>query len=259
MLFYSNYCEFSEHFLTLLSKHTYIDVEKISIDVNGNNQRPKIFYDVQQYLQHKITRVPTVVVIDEKYSLSGEEAFKWLKYNINKYTLNRKKTINDMAYNPNESTNFSDNYSKFGSTDIHDAAEQSFQFVNKEYDKIQTLREDEVSGRTENTFSKEYESSNINQPRQNVNFQESFGNLPNPNLNQNYNPNGNFNIQKQKVDFTNPNFGFASQYNTNTDNNSRKSAEANAKLENLLLQRESLNPQQKPPTRNIDWTTGQFV
>lgn len=260
MLFFSNHCDYSLQYLNILNKHNYIDVEKVCIDVNpANNQRPKVFYDVQKYLQHKISRVPTLVVLDERYSLSGEEAFKWLKYEINKYTLSRKKTIDDMAYNPNEMGSFSDGYAKYGSSDIHDTSEQSFQFINKEYEKIPTLPEEQVSGRSENNFQKDYESANIPQQRRDVNFQESFGNTPNNvNFNTNYNPT--VNIPKQQVDFTNSNFGFASQYGGASGNTgSRKEAESNAKLENLIAQRESLGTQVKPTSRNIDWTTGQFV
>lgn len=266
ILFFSNDCVYSKQFLNTLSKYNFINIEPISIDPNEKKIRPKIFYDVQQYLQYKITKVPTVVLLGpDKYAISGDEAFKWLKYTINKHLQQiPKKSIQE--YNPNEMSNFSDSYAKYGSTDIHDTSEQSFQFFkNGELvtERICTLPEEGFSN--VDLKQKEYERNiniDIQRPNSTPQFQDNYNNNNQPNNQQNTNYNPNINIPKQTIDFSNPNLGFSSNYQNNTfQSKSQKSKEIDNRLENLLAQRDSINPQQRPSINpnNINWTTGEII
>jgi hypothetical protein len=267
ILFFSNDCLYSKQFLTILSKYSFIDIQSVSIDPNPSTKtRPKVFYDVQDYLQYKITKVPTIVLFgNDNYAISGDEAFKWLKYTVNKAMSSQPKQPSIKEYNPNEMGSFSDSYSKYGSTDIHDTSEQSFQFIGKEQ-RIVTIPEEQFNG--VDPKQKELERDqfiNIQRPSNIPSFSEDFKNTTNPNSNLNVDYNQNnipHIIPKKDIDFSNPNFGFASNYQepSQFQSKTQKSKEFDNRLESLLSQRESHVPSNKPsvnPTA-IDWTTGQI-
>lgn len=269
ILFFSNDCVYSKQFLSILSKYNFIQIEPISIDPNPRTKsRPKVFYDVQNYLQYKITKVPTVVLFgNDNYAISGDEAFKWIKYTINKHTSQKQQnTPGIKEYNPNEMGNFSDSYSKYGSTDIHDTSEQAFQFIGKE-ERIFTPKEEQFSNI--DAKQKELERDqyiNIQRPSSTPRFSDENSDrrgAPNINLNVDYN-NSNIHIPKQNVDFSNSNFGFASNYQGNSSqfqSKTQKSQEFDNRLESLLSQRESHVPSNRPNITpdKIDWTTGQIM
>jgi hypothetical protein len=101
---------------------------RMNIDVDiQTKRRPKSFYQLQEVLDTKITKVPTLITQNAQYILSDIEAFKWLEYQI--------KLLSDTSgelqgFNPNEMGSFSDNYANYGSTDLCDAKAQSFKFFS---------------------------------------------------------------------------------------------------------------------------------
>lgn len=263
ILVYSDYCNYCASFINALVKHPIIfeSFVKVNIDVDpSTKQRPSVFYEIQNVLNHKISRVPTIVIDNGSYVLTGEEAFKWLDYEI--------KRSNESVlspFNPNEMGSFSDQYSKFGSTNIHDATEQSFKFLSSNNDKIYTPEENSIERRDLTSKQKERDSlDNIRgtHPPQNiVRNQESF-NQPKIRdsdysnmMNQRYTPQ----VQKQNIDFTGSNFGFANQMGGQREGMgmSHKQKEMDMKLQELMSQREEFTPT-TPTTRpdDIDWTRG---
>ena len=135
ILIYSNYCPHSKKFLEILAQHTNINdaFAKLNID-----PRPKIFYDIQNTLKYTITEVPTIILPNAEYILSGEQAFKWLSFQIEQ---SQKPTELD-AFNPNEMGSFSDPYSSVDSKNMTDAKSQCFKFVGQPDEKIHTPPED---------------------------------------------------------------------------------------------------------------------
>ena len=138
ILLFSDYCIHSTNFINSLMKHPEIYEEfiRVNIDVNPSTKmRADIFYTVQAQLQHKITEVPTIVINKGEYVLAGVEAFKWLEHITQKEELENELT----PFNPNEMGSFSDSYSPYGSKiGLHDAKEQSFKFINRPDEKINT-------------------------------------------------------------------------------------------------------------------------
>lgn len=146
ILFYSNYCIHSTNFINSLIKHLEIYEEfiRINIDVDPETKRrPQTFYEIQNMLNIKISEIPTIIVDNGKYVLTGKEAFKWLKHQIDKIEAERELT----PFNPIEMGAFSDTYSSYGSNDMNDAKQQSFKFINNPDEKINTPQEssDKVS------------------------------------------------------------------------------------------------------------------
>lgn len=203
ILIYSDYCVHSANFANILTQHPDIQAQFtiINIDVDpSTQQRPSVFYDIQYKLNHPITEVPTIIVENGQYILSGEEAFKWLEYTVD----NGEKDLE--PFNPNEMGSFSDMYADFGSNEMNNAREQSFKFVNKPDVKIQTPQEDS-------------DQSPSGQ-------REQFSNTG-------------YAKHSPKIDFTNKNF--------TSSHGSSKEKEIDAKLKELMLERNSLVPVSKPP------------
>lgn len=231
ILLYSGFCNYSKKFVELLktNEQVYNAFVYLSIDVDPNtNRRPVDFYKLQEVLDYKITEVPTIIVEKGQYVLSGEEAFKWLEY-----TFSRFKKNDLVAFNPNEMGSFSDQYSNYGAQDMNDATDQSFRFLNKEYDNIETPPID-ASTISEQDYSKKLQGRNnmdTNLPK-NGNIQ-----VP-PNINQN-------------IKFTQSNF--------KNSNKMMPKSDIDKRLEELMSQREQSVPKSRPPPRNIDFTTGRIT
>lgn len=138
ILFYSEYCVHSTNFLNTLMKHPdiYEAFIRISIDVEPNTKsRPKIFYDIQTELGIKISEVPTVITPGPEYVLTGADAFDWLQSQISSTNTTSEEL---QGFNPVEMGSFSDSYSTYGSNDLTDAKEQTFKFLGRSDDCIET-------------------------------------------------------------------------------------------------------------------------
>jgi hypothetical protein len=143
ILLYSSYCQHCANFYDILSQNPELNdsFEKLSIDYDiHTKRRPQEFYDIQQQLNFKIEEVPTIIVNSGEYVLAGEEAFKWLEYTISQ--ANQPKEVEALAFNPNEMCGFSDCYARYGSTEMTDASQQSFKFINAPNEKIDTPQEE---------------------------------------------------------------------------------------------------------------------
>jgi hypothetical protein len=192
--------------------------------------------------------------------LTGEEAFKWLEYEIKR---SNESTLS--PFNPNEMGSFSDQYSKFGSSDLHDATEQSFKFLSNDNDKINTPEENSIERQDLDSKHKERESIDTHQPNQFVNGQMESFNQPKLRdtdysalLNQRQ-----ISAQqapKQNIDFTGSDFGFASQmgHGAQRCGITHKQKEMENKLQELMSQRadSSQTSQQSVRTEDINWTRG---
>jgi hypothetical protein len=241
---------------------------KLNIDVDPTTkQRPSSFFDIQRMLNHRITEVPTIIVQNGEYVLTGEEAFQWLDFEINK-----KNKDNLEAFNPNEMGSFSDMYAQYGSTKLHDAKQQSFKFINKPDERIDTPQEvASVSPDEYKRKQKEREQfeivQNANKNQMNVRFTDAeqanvrvsdndFSSMMNTrNMNQDFSSPQ----TKNNIDFTGANFGFAGEImgKNQTNSLSQKQKEIDSKLQQLLSDRKTFTPDL--PKHKIDFTTGRVI
>jgi hypothetical protein len=132
LLMYSEHCPHSRNFRQiLLQNKLYDSFYTMNIDVKlDTRRRPDGFYQIQQNLNIKISKVPTIITPKGEYVLSDADAFKWLDHQINLL----KKNNQDNTIKPfslNEMSSKSDSYAPVKSTDISDdAAEQNFKFYD---------------------------------------------------------------------------------------------------------------------------------
>ena len=279
ILIYSDYCIHSKNFLQSLMKHPdiYNMFIRMNIDVNPQTkQRPRVFYQIQEQLNKKIVRVPTIIVKNksEILLLSDKDSFKWLDFQIE----SKKENVGIKGFNLNEMGSFSDGYSKFiengnESTHINDANEQSFKFYkNINGERVLQGENFQVEGeiKTPESFrDKNFESSTqpFDQSIYNnmENTRKSFGNPQqgNPSMgmipelqpqsiqrthvnDSEYNMRVNqFNGQQHQkqtipqIDFTSQNFGLSRELGgVPLNNNSQKSKELDARLNQLMMDRQ---------------------
>lgn len=139
---YSEFCNHSTNFLRELTKHPAIGDAFVYLNIDVDPQtghRPKAFFAVQAALHYPITEVPTVILQNGEYVLSGEEAFKWLDYQI---TSLNQTTENDLQpFNPAEMGSFSDGYAEFGVNEMYAGKSQCFKFVSDPEQRIETPQE----------------------------------------------------------------------------------------------------------------------
>lgn len=234
ILIWSEYCNHSKNFINTLIKHNELfeSFVRINIDVDPQtHKRPALFYQIQSALNFKIAQVPTIIVNNGEYILPGVEAFKWLDYTINKQQVVKEEL---QGFNPNEMGSFSDAYAKYGSTKLHDATDQSFKFIDKQDQKIETPQEEGVLTQDE-MMKKQRERESIdfkqlnngvsgnNRPQFNENFTNINANKKEINLSQYSNTRNDASfmprVSKSRIDFTNDNFGFAGELNSNVNSN----------------------------------------
>lgn len=274
IVIYSDYCVYSKNFIQTLMKYPdlYNSFIRMNIDVDvKTKRRPKAFYQVQEVLGVKITKVPTLITPNAQYVLSDVDAFKWLEYQVKLLT----DTSGELQpFNPNEMSSFSDNYANFGSTNLCDAKEQSFKFLQSDNGNIK-LTDDNYLNTSKgwdpnnvdktNGFLNDLEKStptvdfNSKQSERQY-FDKMLGkgsdavqvNMRDQYIQQNNNP-SKFNIQQREdiqpqrmgnVNFTDPNFGLAGQMGGNRNTSaSAKSKEIDMKLQQLMQDRESIDSQ----------------
>jgi hypothetical protein len=160
ILIYSNYCIHSTNFINELMKNTemFENFIRLNIDVDPNtSSRPPLFYEIQEKLNYKIDEIPTVIVENAEYILTGVNAFEWLEYNLNQ----QEKENGLTPFNPIEMGSFSDSYSLFGSSDLNAAKEQSFKFLNKSDEKINTPQESASNVSKDEYSNKQKERENF--------------------------------------------------------------------------------------------------
>lgn len=260
IIIFSDYCSFSKNFIETLMKHpelfeTFI---RMNIDVNPiTKKRPQAFYQLQQSLDIKITKVPTIITPNAEYILSDIDAFKWLEHQIRLLKTDEGEL---KPFNPNEMISFSDNYSKFGSTDLCDAKEQSFKFYDKgvlqDDNFLQTKKAwdpDNVNGFLDDSeeptnidyTSKQNERQFFDESRKkqtpNSNFQNNYVQQTNNNVDVSAKYTNN--IQRQQMAQRQPprkNINFVDS-NFSHNKGSQKGKEMDVKLAQLMNDRDSMN------------------
>ena len=136
ILFYSDYCIHSKNFLNVLMKHQELfdSFIRINIDVDvTTKQRPNAFYNIQKELGIQIKEIPTIITPGPENVLTGADAFDWLDFQTKSLS---KESVE--GFNCIEMGSFSDSYSTYGSSDLNDAKQQTFKFIGKNDDKIET-------------------------------------------------------------------------------------------------------------------------
>jgi len=279
ILIFSNFCGYSNNFLEILIKHPHLydSFIRMNIDINPTTKkRPDMFHKIQQILNIKISKVPTIITPDAEHILSDEDAFKWLDFQIN--NMHKTKDVRLLGFNPNEMVSFSDNYAKYdkessGSTDLNDANEQSYTFyVNKQLPNDNYLGTDkswEPNSDKTNGFLNDLEGSNQNidynslqserqcfddhQQKQrsvvgNINFKDNTEHTQDKINTQDINTFSKNRQQptigKQAINFTDPSFGLAGKFNNNNNNNnniSLKTKDLDNKLSLLQKDRETMD------------------
>lgn len=152
ILIFSEFCEHSQVFIEHLRKfpELFKTFVYLNIDPDINNNRPNIFYKIQNELKYHITEVPTIITINAKQVLSGIEVFKWLDFQ----TKIEKKEKVPLEFNPNEMGSISDMYSPI---DGNIAAKQNYMHFNDPIDEIDTPPENDEYDQNGRTVDKEQE------------------------------------------------------------------------------------------------------
>lgn len=192
---------------------------RVNIDVDPETKRrPQAFYEIQSLLNTKISEIPTIIVDKGQYVLTGKEAFKWLKHQVEQIEAERELT----PFNPIEMGSFSDSYSNYGSNDMNDATQQSFKFLNRQDEKINTPQE------TSDKISKEEYTKKQSE-------RENFINIV---------PQNQKNLTPQQIQQKQ----FNKSYTSNKRNGkmSEKQKDFDQRYQQMLMERESLDiPNQK--------------
>lgn len=227
IVIYSNYCTYSQSFMQALSEQPDIfeSFIRLCIDVDiSTGKRPDVFYIIQEQLQKRITKVPTVIINGGNVVLAGSEAFAWLSSIINESS----KVNEPGAFAPNEMLGLSDSYSRFGSNDMTDASEKSFVFLNRQLDNIQTPDDDHVKITQQDYQRMQNERDSIGLPQQSGPPQQpnSFPVMP----------------QKQQQ--------MTRQLESFQNGPQKKEKDLDKKLEQLIMERNNIQPPQnslRPP------------
>lgn len=235
ILIYSNYCVYCKNFLETLMKYPdlYNSFIRMNIDVDTQTKRrPQVFYQVQEILNTKISKVPTVITPNAEHILSDVDAFKWLEYQIK---LSSNKSDDILPFNPNEMISFSDNYANLGSTDLYDAKEQSFKFFQdgqlSDDNYLNTTKTWDPKGNT-NGFLNDLEKSTPNidlSTKQNE--RQYFDNIRGKTATNTQNKS----IKSQNINFMDSNLF------SKTNNGSLKGKEVDMKLQQLLNDRDKID------------------
>lgn len=270
ILIYSDYCVYSKNFIQTMMKYPELfeSFIRMNIDVDPNTKkRPKSFYQIQEMLDVKITKVPTLITPNAQYILSDVEAFKWLEYQVKLLT----DTSGELQpFNPNEMSSFSDNYANYGSTNLCDAKEQSFKFFHDgkltDDNYLNTSKGWDPKANKTNGFLNDLESSTPNMDyATKKNEREYFDNVRNKqtkqgqgqgqgqqqlNIKDQYIQNNQtsrfaqqretFTSQRSNINFTDPNFGLSGQI-SQKQHVSEKSKEIDMKLQQLMSDREQVD------------------
>lgn len=238
ILIYSNYCKFSNQFTNILQQvpqlmdeFKFLNIDEVD---KKTGRRPKAFYDIQAQLNYQISEVPTVIVSGGEYVLSGEEAFKWLEYEVENrsnshnrsHNNNRSRETELNGFNPNEMGAFSDSYAPLHDTSMNNASEQSFKFINKPDDQIETPPEDSVV--TSDEYTRKQKERDAMMSNSEMPMREHF---------------------QQARDYVDRPVPKMNAVNNNVRGGNPKSAKQNeidARYQELLMQRDEMTP---PPNK----------
>lgn len=140
ILFYSQYCQHSQDFITALKKTEYHDkFLKVCVD------------DRTYKIPPTITIVPAIVIPEYNEPLQGDDTFSWINSIIEK----KSKTNTIEAYHPTVMSGFSDCYS---SIEDGKPMSHSFDFIHNEF-KINTPNDTDGDPRLQNGKQNDMEQS----------------------------------------------------------------------------------------------------
>lgn len=237
ILFYSDYCIHSTNFINALMKHQELfDLFiRINIDIEPETKRrPIVFYELQSMLNCKISEIPTIIIEGGKYILTGEEAFKWLEQQLSLIEKDNELT----PFNPNEMGSFSDSYACYGSNDINNATEQTFKFLSKPDERINTPAETSSSVSKEDYSKKQQE-------------REKFINITPPQTQQKQ-------LTPQQIQQSQFNKMYTNSHKRN-GKVSEKQQDFDQRLQQMMMERESLDPPKIKINPNaIDFQSGKI-
>jgi thiol-disulfide isomerase/thioredoxin len=236
ILIYSDYCVYCKNFLETLMKYPdlYNSFIRMNIDVDlYTKRRPQAFYKIQEILNIRISKVPTLITPNAEHILSDVDAFKWLEYQI-KLLSNTSDEI--IPFNPNEMISFSDNYSNLGSTDLYDAKEQSFKFFKdgqlSDDNYLNTTKTWDPKGTNTNGFLNDLEKSTSNIDLSKKQMERQYVE----------NIRGKTGIENNSGRSQNINFMDANLFSSNkNDKISLKSKEVDMKLQQLMNDRDRID------------------
>jgi thiol-disulfide isomerase/thioredoxin len=239
ILIYSDYCTYCKNFLETLMKYPdlYNSFIRMNIDVDlHTKRRPKAFYQIQEILNTKISKVPTLITPNAEHILSDIDAFKWLEYQIKLLS----STSDDiLPFNPNEMISFSDNYSNLGSTDLYDAKEQSFKFFTdgelRDDNYLNTTKTWDPKGNNTNGFLNDLEKSTPNIDLSTKQTERQY--FDNMRGKKGVETMQNKSARPQSINFMDSNL-FSSN---KKDNTSLKSKEVDMKLQQLMNDRDKID------------------
>lgn len=154
ILVYSNYCKYSQEFLSILSQLPISqDFVLVSVDISKETRQRSTDYInlktiLQQQYNYNLKSVPTIIIENGDLILSDKDAFMWLQYMINTIKNSQQEPLSQeptqkptpkpiqktqeelvTGFNHNEMFSFSDSYSTYGDTN-DTPKQQSFQFIN---------------------------------------------------------------------------------------------------------------------------------
>ena len=238
ILIYSNYCIHSTNFINELMKNTemFENFIRLNIDVDPNTRsRPSLFYEIQEKLNYKIEEIPTIIVENAEYILTGVNAFEWLEYNLNQQEKEKGLT----PFNPIEMGSFSDSYSLYGSSDLNAAKEQSFKFLNKSDEKINTPQELASNVSKDDYSNKQKERENFDNIYTQTNVPNNFRNTVYPQQQRTHQP---------------PNFDPKYLHGSMSE----KQKDFDVKLQQMVLDREQFKTARTPKIHPdlVDFKTG---
>lgn len=197
ILFYSEFCTYSDKFINILSNHEDLFNEFIRINIDKNpttKQRPNVFYNIQSQLGVQITEIPTVITPQAESILTGSDAFDWLED-----ILSPKQNESILGFNNIEMGSFSDSYSTYGSNDLNDAKQQTFKFLEGNDDRIETPPETETNISSEDYSKKQQERESFDNIHYNTNPKgQNTGRTTNSKMNLKTNSKMNLASEKQK-------------------------------------------------------------
>lgn len=159
IVIYSKYCKYSNEFLDVLVKTPLAQqFQFVDIDINPQTKtRSEIYFTIKHILakefSYNLKTVPTIIVENGEFVLSGKEAFEWLKYKLNTIqnaSVSNSKIDVDVpiknekdnsigepsGFIQHEMGSFSDSYSTFGlniDDTCTDAKNQCFQFLDDSF------------------------------------------------------------------------------------------------------------------------------
>ncbi len=271
IVIFSEYCQYSKKFLDLLQTHKELGqaFQYLNIDVIPETKtRPREFYEIQKILKFQIKEIPTIVVENASYILTGKEAFKWLDFNIKKLKqLNVSK--DPSAFNMMEMNSFSDSYAPYNEnqqTNLNDATEQNYRKLSDIQDEIYELPPEDDESRDIKSMEQERQMFDkmIEEKRY-----PNGADIPKPQIISrgginsgatSYDPStsercSTFARRGDTIDFTNPNFGLAGKMGKMDQRNS-KEREMQERLEQMEQERNKVIGTQAK--HNVDFRTGKI-